>query len=294
MRIIILSRSGELYSTRSLFNAGRQRNHFIRVVDHMACDLMVQNGNNKVFFYGQSLHDYDAIIPRIGHTVTKHGAAVIRQFESMNVFTTLGSDALILARDKMTTLQILSHHGIPIPQTLLVNNIHDVEQLHKKIVDFPKILKLVSGTHGLGVLKADDAQTLESLMETFYGLRQKMLIQEYIAESRGKDLRIIVVNGQVVASMMRSAAEGDFRSNLHRGGQGHSVLISEREKDVAIKATSVLGLSVAGVDMLRSSEGPLVIEVNASPGLEGIESISKINVAKHIIQFIEKEIKNKF
>jgi len=174
MRIIILSRSGELYSTRSLFNAARRRNHFVRIVDHMMCDLMVDADHSDVFYHGQSLSEYDAIIPRIGHTVTKHGAAVIRQFEIMGLFSTLSPDALGLARDKMTSLQILAQHGIPIPKTLLVSNQGEIERLHKKIYRFPKILKILSGTHGLGVLKADNAQSLESLMEAFYSVKQKM------------------------------------------------------------------------------------------------------------------------
>lgn len=291
MRLIILSRNGELYSTRSLYNAARRRNHFVRIVDHMSCDIMIQNGNNQIYVNGQSLHEYDAIIPRIGHTVTKHGAAVIRQFEAMNLVTSLTANALVAARDKLTCLQMLSQHGIPIPQTLLVNTYGEIHRLHRKIHEFPKILKLQSGTHGLGVLKADDAQSLENLMEAFYNLKQKMLVQEFIKESSGKDLRIFVVDGKVVASMMRSAPEGEFRSNLHRGGQGHSVMISEREKQVALKSAEVLGLSVAGVDMLRSSNGPRIIEVNASPGLEGIEGVSKVDVAKEIIKFVERKVK---
>lgn len=288
MRIIILSRNGELYSTRSLFNAARRRKHFVRVVDHMHCDLLIENERNAIFVHGQPLRGYDVIIPRIGNTVTSYGSAVIRQFESMGVSTILPAEALLRTRDKLSCMQILSQHGIPIPQTLLVNNYSQFHLLHHKIESFPKIIKLKSGTHGLGVLKADNAKSMESMMEAFYGLKQKVLLQEFIKESSGEDIRIFVVGGEVVASMKRSAQEGEFRSNLHRGGHAAIAEISEEERQVALEAVKILDLSVAGVDMLRSKRGPLVLEVNASPGLEGIETTTKVDIAKKIIQFAER------
>ncbi|MEL6123781.1 MAG: RimK family alpha-L-glutamate ligase [Bacteroidota bacterium] len=291
MRLLILSRSGELYSTRSLFTAARRRNHFVRIVDHLGCDLLIENGANKVFCNGQSLIGYDAVIPRIGHTVTGQGAAVIRHFESMGLLTTISADALIRARDKMSCLQVLSHKGIPVPTTVMVNTYAEIHHLHKKILAYPKILKVLSGTHGLGVLKADDEQSLIVMMEAFYNLKQKMIVQEFIAESSGHDIRAFVVNGEIVASMMRTAPEGEFRSNLHRGGHGKPVLLSPHEREVAIEATRLLDLPVAGVDMLRSNRGPLVIEVNASPGLEGIETVTKVDVAKKIILYLESRRK---
>ncbi len=288
MRLIILSRNGELYSTRSLYNAARRRNHFVRVIDHMNCDLMIQNEHNSIFVHGQPLRGYDAVIPRIGHTVTAYGSAVIRQFESMAVPTILGSEALLRTRDKLSCMQLLSHKGIPVPQTLLINNYGQFPHLHEKIEGFPKILKLLSGTHGLGVLKADDIKSMEGILEAFHGLKQKVLIQEFIEESSGEDIRLFVVDGEIVAAMKRSAREGEFRSNLHRGGSSEVVAISEEEKSVALNAVKILRLHVAGVDMLRSNNGPLVLEVNASPGLEGIEKTSKIDIAKKIIQFAER------
>jgi len=247
MRLIILSRNGGLYSTRSLYNAARRRNHFVRVVDHMNCDLMIQNERNIIFVHGQALRGYDVIIPRIGSTVTTYGASVIRQFESMGVSTILTADALVKTRDKLTCLQILSHNGIPVPKTLLANNYSQMHLLHHKIESFPKIIKLKSGTHGLGVLKADDQKSMESMIEAFYGLKQKVLLQEFIKESSGQDLRIFVVGDEVVAAMIRSAQEGEFRSNLHRGGTSRIAEISEEEKEVALEAVKILGLHVAGV-----------------------------------------------
>ncbi len=288
MRLLILSRNGGLYSTRSLYLAARRRNHFVRVIDHMLCDIVIENDHHNVFYEGQAMDGYDAIIPRIGHTVTKQGAAVVLQFETIGLSTSLSSEALLRTRDKMTCLQILSSKGIPIPKTIQVNNFIDVQFMHRKIDFFPKILKLQSGTHGAGVLKVDDEKTLESLIETFGNLRQRAIIQEYVKESSGQDIRAFVVDGEVVASMLRTAQKGEFRSNLHRGGKGQSVMLSDRERQIAIDASRFLGLKVAGVDMLRSNRGPLVIEVNASPGLEGIETYTQVDVAKKIIQYVER------
>ena len=292
MRLLILSRNGELYSTRSLFLAARRRSHFVRVVDHLHCDIMVSNDHLDICYEGQSLSGYDALIPRIGHTATKMGASVILQFENMGFATTLDSRALLKARDKLTCLQILSSQGVPIPKTLIMNNIRQLQNFHHRIDDFPKILKLQSGTHGLGVLKADDAKSLETLVETFASMRHKTLIQEFVKESSGIDIRAFVVDGEVVASMMRTAQEGEFRSNLHRGGLGQPVILSERERHVAVASAEILGLKVAGVDMLRAESGPKVIEVNASPGLEGIETYTKVDVAKSIIKFVERQVKS--
>ncbi len=293
MRLLILSRNGELYSTRSLFLAARRRNHFVRVVDHMSCDIQVGNNNHKIYYAGQELSGYDAIIPRIGHTVTKQGAAVILQFQTMGLKTSLLPESLTRTRDKLTCLQILSSNGIPVPKTLQINGYEEYKRLHVKIENFPKIIKLQSGTHGLGVLKANDAETLESMMEVFSNLKQNMILQEFIKEASGVDIRAFVVDGKVVASMMRSAQDGEFRSNLHRGGTGQSIILTEEERRVAVRSSELMGLEVAGVDMLRSSRGPLVIEVNASPGLEGIETYTRVDVAKKIIEFMERKVKSK-
>jgi len=288
MRILILSRNGELYSTRSLYNAARRRKHFVRVVDHMHCDLIIDDHANVVYLHGQPLRGYDAIIPRIGNTVTFPGAAVIRHFESMGVKSILASDALLKTRDKLSCMQILTENGIAVPKTIIVNNYNQYHILHHRISEFPKIIKLQSGTHGIGVVKVDDQKSMETWMETFYGLKQKVMMQEFIAEAQGADIRIFVVGGEVVASMKRAAKEGEFRSNLHRGGSATIAEISDQEREVALKAVKVLGLHVAGVDLLRSKKGPLILEVNASPGLEGIETTTRVDIAKKIIQFAER------
>lgn len=289
MRIIILSRNGELYSTRSLYNACRRRNHFVRIIDHMQCDLVIDNQGNQVLYEGRTLEGFDAIIPRIGHTVTVYGAGVVRQFESMGVFTTLRSEALLRTRDKLSCLQLLSARGIPVPTSLISNNQYNLMRMSDLLESFPKILKLVAGTHGLGVLKADDAASLEHISGAFYALKHNILLQEFIAESSGQDVRALVVDGKVVASMLRSAQEGDFRSNLHRGGTSQKIELSPDENEIALTAAQIMGLKVAGVDMLRSHRGPLVLEVNASPGLEGIENTTRVDIAKTILKFIEKK-----
>lgn len=281
-----------MYSTRSLYNAARRQDHFVRIVDHTQCDLVVANNANEVYYHGQSLKNYDAVIPRIGHTATSYGSAIIRQFESMNVFSTLSSEPLLRARDKLSCLQILSAHGVPLPKTLYINNQMFLKSLCDMITDFPKIVKMLSGTHGIGVIKADDQNILEAIMETMTGVGQKVLLQEFIKEASGVDIRAFVVNGRVVASMMRQAQKGEFRSNLHRGAKAMKIILTPEEEETAIKATEVMGLKVAGVDMLRSDQGPLVLEVNASPGLEGIEKSTGINVAHEIILYIEEVIKD--
>lgn len=293
MRLLILSRSTELYSTRSLFNAARRRNHYVRVLDHVQCDLVVDNDGNKVYYNGQEVKDYDAIIPRIGHTVTKFGASIIRQFMSQGLSSTLDPEALLRARDKLTCLQLLSMHGLRVPTTVYANNQYFLREMSEHIKDFPKIIKLISGTHGIGVIKADDLSTMESMMEAFIGVRQKALIQEFIKESSGADVRAFVVDGEVVASMKRQAQPGEFRSNLHRGATSMAVELTDEERETALRAVEIMGLQVAGVDMLQSDRGPMVLEVNASPGLEGIENTTKVDVARHIIQLAERMVKEK-
>ncbi len=290
MRILILSRSTELYSTRSLFNAARRRKHFVRVIDHVNCNLLVSNDGNKLYYYGQLIEGCDAVIPRIGHTVTKQGEAVIRHFESIDVYTVLRAEALLRARDKLSCLQLLASKGVKVPKTVYISSPQDLDSMSELIEEFPKIIKLLSGTHGLGVIKTDDKSAMRATHELISGLKQKSIMQEFIAESSGMDIRALVVENRVVASMKRQAQEGEFRSNLHRGGYGEKIALTEEEEKTAIAAAKYMGLKVAGVDMLRSQEGPLVLEVNASPGLEGIETITKIDVATKIIQLIERKV----
>jgi len=289
MRILILSRNTELYSTKSLFNAARRRNHFVRVIDHMHCNLLVSNSGNRLYYHDQLIEGYDAIIPRIGHTVTKQGEAVIRHFESMNVYTVLRAEALLRARDKLSCLQLLASKGVKVPETIFISSQYSVDKLTELIPGYPKIIKLLSGTHGLGVLKTDNRSSMDAILELLAGLKQRSLLQEFISESSGMDVRAFVVDNQVVASMKRQAQEGEFRSNLHRGGHGTKVKLTQEEETAAIAAARHMGLKVAGVDMLISHNGPLIIEVNASPGLEGIETYTGVDVAKTIIQLIERK-----
>ncbi len=293
MRLIIFSRSGELYSTRSLYRAAKGRNHYVKVIDHMYCDLVVSDQGNKLFYHGQEIKGYDGAIPRIGNTVTKHGGAVVRHIETMGIYSTLKAESLMRARDKLSCLQLLAASGIKVPNTLYSANDMFLDDVIDEIKDYPKIIKLISGTHGLGVMKADNKGQLESTVEMLLGLKQKILIQRFIKESSGSDIRAFVVDGEVVASMVRSAKDGEFRSNLHRGATAQKIVLTNEERETALKSTRIMGLDVAGVDMLRSDRGPLVIEVNASPGLEGIETVTKVDVAKKIIQLVERKIRGK-
>ena len=292
-KIAILSRGPSLYSTKSLVEAGRSRGHQVVIIDHMTCDLVIDRKNPQVWHYGRNCSDIDAIIPRIGASVTAHGAAVIRQFELMNCFTTLNSQALLLARNKLSCLQILSNNGVDVPKTLLPSTRSMAYRFLDQLAHPPYVIKVASGTHGAGVLKADSKKSALHLLDTFNQLKEMVIVQEYIAESSGKDIRIIVVGERVVASMERKSTTGDFRSNLHLGGAAELTEISELEREIALKATRLMGLKVAGVDILRSSRGPLVLEVNASPGLEGIEKTTGVDIASHIISLTESHFRKR-
>lgn len=262
------------------------------VLDHMNCDLVVDNEQIEVYYDGFKVKGISAIIPRIGTSATTHGALVIRQFLIKDVYTTLKPGALLSARNKFASLQILSQHGIPVPLSILSSNFNSTQALVDRIGTPPYIVKLLKSTHGLGVLKAETEEQAHSLSNAFSGLNQQVLIQEFIKESSGRDIRAFVVGNRVVAAMERIAQEGEFRSNLHRGGSGHSVNLSERERKSAIEACKLMGLSIAGVDILRSDNGPLILEINASPGLEGIESVTGVDIASQIIRFVEKKVKH--
>lgn len=265
----------------------------MRIIDHQNCDIVIDNKGNNLIYHGEPIKGYDAVIPRIGSSVTGYGSIVVRQLESMGLFTTLHSDALLKTRDKLSCLQILSNEYLPVPKTAMSNNFYSLSNMLRYIGDAPLILKLLEGTHGLGVIKADNYKIAESIMEAFYKTKQKVLIQEFVTEAAGEDVRAFVVGGKVVASMKRIAQEGEFRSNLHRGATSVKVQLSEEEERVSLQAVKVLGLKIAGVDILRSSQGPLIMEVNASPGLEGIENTTKVNIARQIIEYIEKNVKRK-
>jgi ribosomal protein S6--L-glutamate ligase len=293
MNIIILSRNPALYSTNSLVRAARRRQHYVKVLDHMQCDIQIITSRPKLKYQDQEIKNFDAVIPRIGSSATSYGSAIIRQFESMGCFTTLSSDALLKARDKLSCLQILAANGIGVPKSLISNNYFSINNMIEDIGSLPAIVKLINGTHGLGVILAESKSNAESIMEAFYKTKQEVMLQEFIKEAHGADIRIFIVNDEIVGTMKRQAGPGEFRSNLHRGAIASQVNITPEEAAVAIKATNLLGLKVAGVDMLRSKRGPLVLEVNASPGLEGIENATGKDIAGKIIQFIENNYKNK-
>lgn len=291
MNIIVLSRNTALYSTQSLLRAGRERGHFMRVLDHMYCDLVIESGQMKMYYNGYLIEGIHAVIPRIGASVTEIGASVIRQFEGMGVYTSLGSDSLINARNKLIALQILARENIPVPKTIFTNYTEDLEGFLGLIDEYPMIIKWIKSTHGIGVVKADSKSTAVSILEAFLRMKSRSIAQEFVKEAEGEDVRAFVIGDKVVASMKRIAQEGEFRSNLHRGGNAEIVKLSPEENKICIQATKVLGLNIAGVDFLRSKNGPLVIEVNASPGLEGIETTTNIRVASGIITFVERNAK---
>ncbi len=290
MNITILSRGSYLYSTQSLLRAGEARGHKMDIVDHARCNIMCATNDPQVLFEGERVDKVDAIIPRIGASVTEHGAAVVRQFELKKVATATLSDALLEARDKFRSLQKLSANGIGVPRSFLVSDTNDLPWLYQ-ILGFPLIIKLLESTHGNGVILADNSQTAGSVIDAFSSRREKVLLQEFVEEASGEDIRAFVVGKEVVATMRRQAEKGEFRSNLHRGATGHIVELTTEERETALKATRLLGLDVAGVDMLRSKNGPLIIEVNASPGLEGIETVTGIDVAGKIIDLVEQKVR---
>ena len=290
MNIAILSRNPALYSTQSLARAARVRHHYVKIIDYVNCDLIMEDGSLTIKYHGQVIKDVDAIIPRIGASHTTFGSAVIRQFEQKGITTTLSSNALLMARDKLTCSQILASGGLKIPRTIVSNNSHMYKDLLDTFDD-NIVIKLINGTHGIGVVLAESKGQAESILEAFNKTKQKSMMQEFIAEAEGADIRIFVVDQEVVGTMKRQAKAGEFRSNLHRGGSSSLEPISDEEKRVALEAVKHLGLKIAGVDMLRSKRGPLILEVNASPGLEGIETTTKVDIAGKIINFVERSVK---
>jgi ribosomal protein S6--L-glutamate ligase len=290
MNLVVLSRNVKLYSTMRLVEAAQKRGHEIRVIDHSKCDLVIEKKKPKVLYRGEEITGVNAVIPRIGASVTFYGTAVVRQFEMMNVFTAVESQALVRSRDKLRSLQILSRAGLGLPKTVFTNYSKDVERTLKEVGGAPVIIKLLEGTQGLGVVLAENKKAAVSVIEAFNGLKARVIVQEFIKESRGEDIRAFVVDGHVVGAMVRTAKEGEFRSNLHRGGTAKVVELTLEEEIAAIKAANAMKLGIAGVDMLRSERGPLIIEVNSSPGLEGIESATGVDIAGQIIKYIEKNV----
>ncbi len=292
MKIAILSRSTSLYSTKRLVEAGKARGHEIEVIDTLKCYMDITSTKPMVHFQNRTLDDFDAIIPRIGASITFYGTAVIRQFEMMGVFSLNESVAISRARDKLRSLQLLSRKGLGLPITGFAHNTKMTSALIKLVGGAPLVIKLLEGTQGKGVVLAETDSAAESVIDAFREMNANILVQEFIKEARGSDIRCFVVGDQVVASMMRTAKEGEFRSNLHRGGTAKIIEITPEERQAALDATKALGLNLAGVDMLRSSRGPLIMEVNSSPGLNGIETATGKDVAGMIIEYLEKMDKN--
>lgn len=290
MNIGILSRYANSYSTRSLVRAGLFSGHFVQVIDHTQCSLRIEQHLPTVFCNGANLSYLDAIIPRIGASVNAQGAAVIGQFELMNIFTCVRSEAMLQARDKLRCAQRLSSYGIDTPRTVFVGEGQDIADLVKSIGGFPVVIKMLESTHGVGVLLAENLLQTSSILEAFQKLGERVVLQEFIREAEGSDIRVVVVNGEIVASMRRQAKEGEFRSNLHRGASAITIELTRQEEDLSRKVARVIGLEVAGIDILRSHRGPLIMEVNASPGLEGIEMTTGIDVAGSFINLVESKV----
>ena len=289
MKIAILSRNTRLYSTQRLVDVARDRGHVVRVLDPLRCYVRIAPGNTSIRYKGKALRGIDAVIPRIGVTSTFYGTAVLRQLEMMGVYTPNSSDAVLRARDKLRCLQILSAKGLDMPVTVFGDNPDDTADVLAMLGDPPHVIKLNEGSQGTGVVLAEKKSASQSVIEAFRGLYANFLVQEFIGEAKGSDLRCFVVGKKVVAAMQRDASPGEFRANLHRGGTASPAILSAEERRIAVQAAAALGLGVAGVDMLRSKRGPLILEVNASPGLEGIEAATGVDVAAAIIGLLETE-----
>ena len=293
MKIAILSRNTRLYSTKRLVEAARVRGHVVRVFDPLRCYVRIAPGASSIRFKGKEVRDIDAVIPRIGTSSTFYGTAVLRQLEMMGVYTPNPSDAVLRARDKLRCLQILAAQGIDMPVTVFGDNPDDTDDVLALLGDPPHVIKLNEGSQGTGVVLAEKRAASQSVIEAFRGLYANFLVQEFVAEAKGSDLRCFVVGNQVVAAMQRDSSPGDFRANLHRGGSAKAATLSADEERIAVAAAGALGLGVAGVDLLRSNRGPLLLEVNASPGLEGIEAATGVDVAAAIMALLEAQAAGK-
>ncbi|MDR4518807.1 MAG: 30S ribosomal protein S6--L-glutamate ligase [Nitrosomonas sp.] len=292
MKIAILSRNAKLYSTRRLIDAATERGHDVQVLDVLRCYMNITAHNPRIHYRGEILEGFDAVIPRIGASVTFYGTAVLRQFEMMNVFPLNESVAVTRSRDKLRSLQLLARKGVGLPVTGFAHNPDDIDDLISAVGGAPLVIKLLEGTQGIGVVLAETQKAAESVIQAFMGLNANIMVQEFIKEAGGSDIRCFVVGDKVVAAMKRQAIEGEFRSNLHRGGQASLVRLTPEERSTAIRAAKIMGLNVCGVDLLRSNHGPVIMEVNSSPGLQGIENASGKDIAALIIQFIESRIKS--
>jgi len=291
MKIAIISRNAKLYSPTRMAEEAKAKGHEVRVIDPLRCYMTIASQRPTIHYKGEELTGFDAIIPRIGASITFFGTAVVRQFEMMNVYSINESVAISRSRDKLRSLQLLARKGIGLPVTGFAHSTQYTKDLIKLAGGAPLVIKLLEGTQGIGVVLAETGKAAESVIEAFRGLKQNILVQEFIKEAGGADLRCFVIGDKVVAAMKRQGGEGEFRSNLHRGGNATLAKLTPEERLTAVRAARIMGLNVAGVDLLRSNHGPVVMEVNSSPGLEGIETATQKNVAGMIINFIEKEAK---
>jgi ribosomal protein S6--L-glutamate ligase len=291
MKIAILSRKASLYSTKRLKEAGEKRGHEMHVVDYLRCYMDITSLRPKVIYQGKALEEFDAVIPRIGASQSFYGTAVVRQFEMMGVYPTNESQSISRSRDKLRSLQLLARKGIGLPVTGFAHSTKDIDGLIATVGGPPLVIKLIEGTQGVGVILAETRKAARAVIEAFRGLEANILVQEFIREAGGSDIRCFVVGDKVIAAMKRQAAPGEFRSNLHRGGTAEKVKLTPEERSAAVRSAKAMGLNVAGVDLLRSNHGPVVMEVNSSPGLEGIEKATGIDVAGKIVEFVEKNAK---
>ena len=290
MRLVILSRQPSIYSTRVLAEAARQRGHEVQVLDTLQFDIHVSRRSPQLLYQGRPVGPVDAVIPRIGASITFFGLAVVRQFEMMGVYCLNESQAIARSRDKLRALQLLSRHDIGLPPTVFTRQAEHVPDCIEKLEGPPVVVKLLQGTQGIGVVLAESTMAASSVIEAFHGLEQNILIQKFIREANGADIRALVVGRKVVAAMRRQAVAGEFRSNIHRGGTAKKVQLTPEYRRTALAAARVLGLTVAGVDLIESDEGPMVMEVNSSPGLEGIQKTTGVDVADAIIEHIERQV----
>ncbi|MDO8526528.1 MAG: 30S ribosomal protein S6--L-glutamate ligase [Deltaproteobacteria bacterium] len=290
MKLGILSGSTKIYSTRRLMEAARDQKHNVKVIRPAHCAMLITKNKPQLFYRGKRLETFDAILPRIGVKQTLFGLAVVRQFEMMGTYCVNSSYAIARSRDKLRSLQILCRRNVGLPPTAFIKKPEYIEQVIEKLGGSPVIIKLLQGTQGKGVILADTKTAAASVIEAFHGIDEQILIQQFVAQSEGSDIRAIVVGGKVIASMKRQAVKGEFRANLHRGGTAENIRLDKQYKNTAIRAAKILGLHVAGVDMLMTDEGPVVLEVNSSPGLEGIENTTDVDVAGAIIHYIHRQV----
>lgn len=292
MKIVILSKGAANYSTKRLKDEAVQRGHEVRVVNYAKCYVTLERGKPVVRYQGQEIRDIDVVIPRIASSLTKYGSSIVRQFEMQNVFTTASSIAIVRSRDKLRSMQLLAKAGVGIPKTVFARETADLDDVLEQVGGAPVIIKVARGTHGNGVVLAETKKAAMAVMQAFYVEGVNFLVQEFIEESAGTDIRAFVVGGQVVASMKRQSLDDDFRSNLHQGGEGTAVKLTDEERKTAQRAARAMGLAICGVDMMRSKRGPLVLEVNSSPGF-GIEKVTGRNVAEKILDYVEHNAKGK-